>query len=111
MHFTAFHPDFKLRDRPPTPPETLTRARLIALGNGVRFAYTGNVHDADGSSTYCPDCATVVVERDWYELGRYRLTGGGACSACGARIPGVFDGPPGGWGRHRVAVRLGVGTA
>ena len=106
MHFTAFHPDFKLLDRPPTPPDTLTRARRIALGNGVRFAYTGNVHDADGSSTYCPACATLVVERDWYSLGRYRLTGDGACSGCGSRIPGVFDGPPGGWGPRRMAVRI-----
>src|SRR4051812_8379517 len=69
MHFTAFHPDFKLRDRPPTPPATLTRARAIALGNGIRHAYTGNVHDAGGSSTRCHSCGTVLIERDWYELG------------------------------------------
>ena len=55
MHFTAFHPDFKMLDVPPTPPATLTRARDIALANGVRHAYTGNVHDGDGGSTRCPD--------------------------------------------------------
>ncbi|MDP9006501.1 MAG: AmmeMemoRadiSam system radical SAM enzyme, partial [Actinomycetota bacterium] len=106
MHFTAFHPDFKLTDRPPTPPATLTRARRIAAANGVRFAYTGNVHDSDGSSTYCPRCGTCVVERDWYALGGYRLSDDGACTACGRRVPGVFDGPPGDWGRQRMPVRL-----
>ncbi len=106
VHFTAFHPDFKMMDRPATPPETLTRARSIAVANGVRFAYTGNVHDSDGSSTYCPGCGTVVVERDWYALGAYRLTDGGDCTECGTRLPGVFDGPAGGWGPRRMAVRL-----
>ena len=107
IHLTAFHPDFKLADRPPTPASTLTRARRIAVGNGVRFAYTGNVHDPAGSSTWCPACGTCVVERDWYELGECRLTDDGRCAACGSRIPGRFDGPPGGWGRRRTPVRLG----
>ncbi|MDP8960302.1 MAG: AmmeMemoRadiSam system radical SAM enzyme, partial [Actinomycetota bacterium] len=106
MHFTAFHPDYKLTDRPPTPPDTLARARRMAMGNGVRFAYTGNVHDVDGSSTYCPGCGSCVVERDWYALGGYRLGDDGACSDCGARIAGVFDGSPGGWGPRRMPVRL-----
>jgi pyruvate formate lyase activating enzyme len=106
MHFTAFHPDFKIMDRPPTPPETLTRARRIARENGVLFAYTGNVHDRDGSSTYCPSCATVLVERDWYEIGTYALTDDGHCQRCGALVPGVYDGPVGSWGARRVPVRL-----
>jgi pyruvate formate lyase activating enzyme len=106
MHFTAFHPDFKLLDRPPTPPETLTRARRIAKGNGIRYAYTGNVHDADGSSTSCAACGSLLIERDWYQLGRYHLTDDGACKTCGARCPGVFDGPPGTWGSRRMPVRL-----
>ena len=106
IHFTAFHPDYKLTDRPPTPPATLARARGIAVGNGVRFAYTGNVHDAHGSSTYCPGCGTRVIERDWYALGEYRLTGEGACVDCGTRVPGVFDGRPGHWGPRRIPVRL-----
>jgi len=102
VHFTACHPDFKMTDRPPTPPATLTRARRIAHENGVRFAYTGNVQDADGSSTYCPGCGTVVVERDWYAIGEYRLTDDGHCRSCGNRLPGVFDGPVGGWGPRRI---------
>ena len=106
MHFTAFHPDFKMRDRPPTPPATLTRARDIAMRNGVRYAYTGNVHDRVGDSTVCPGCGTVVIERDWYVLGAYRLTDDGHCRSCGTRIAGIFDGPPGQWGPRRVPVHL-----
>jgi pyruvate formate lyase activating enzyme len=106
MHFTAFHPDYKLLDRPPTPPATLTRARRIARANGVRYAYTGNVHDREGGSTPCHGCGTRVIERDWYQLGRYRVNDEGACEACGTRIPGVFAGRPGGWGPRRLPVRL-----
>ena len=106
MHFTAFHPDFKMLDRPPTPPETLSRARRIALANGVRFAYTGNVHDAEGSSSYCPGCGDMVIERDWYAIGAYRLNDEGACGRCGTRLPGRFDGPHGTWGPRRMPVRL-----
>jgi pyruvate formate lyase activating enzyme len=109
VHFTAFHPDYKLNDRPPTPPETLTRARRIALANGVRHAYTGNVHDSEGSSTYCAGCGAVVVERDWYRLGAYRLSDDGHCTECGTALAGVFDGPAGGWGPRRVPVRLSGG--
>jgi pyruvate formate lyase activating enzyme len=108
MHFTAFHPDYKLLDPPPTPPATLTRARHIARANGVRHAYTGNVHDTDGSSTRCAGCGDVVVERDWYVLGDYRLDDSGHCTRCGTRCPGVFDGPKEAWGARRVPVRLGV---
>jgi pyruvate formate lyase activating enzyme len=107
LHFTAFHPDFKLRDRPPTPPETLSRAREIARGNGVRYAYTGNVFDVEGQSTYCPGCGAVVVERDWYRLGAWRLTHDGRCAACGTLIAGVFAGRPGSWGARRLPVLLG----
>jgi len=106
IHFTAFHPDFKMRDRPPTPPATLARARQIALDNGIRYAYTGNVHDAAGQSTCCVHCGELVIERDWYRLGAYRLTGDGRCAGCGTRVPGVFDGPPGTWGPRRRPVRL-----
>jgi len=107
IHFSAFHPDFKMLDRPATPPETLTRARAIALANGVRHAYTGNVHDGDGQSTYCHTCQARVIERDWYRLGEYRLDDAGRCQACGTQLPGVFDGPPGGWGPVRQPVVLG----
>src|SRR5919107_5129650 len=74
LHLTAFHPDFKLRDVPPTPPATLTRARAIAQANGLRFIYTGNVHDTEGGTTTCPGCGQAVVVRDWYSIRRYRLT-------------------------------------
>ncbi|HZQ58769.1 MAG TPA: AmmeMemoRadiSam system radical SAM enzyme [Acidimicrobiales bacterium] len=106
MHFTAFHPDFKLLDRPPTPPETLLRARRIAIANGVHHAYTGNVHDRDGQSTSCATCGARVIERDWYQLGEYRLDEAGHCLGCGARLAGVFDGPAGTWGpvRRRIVV-------
>jgi pyruvate formate lyase activating enzyme len=106
MHFTAFHPDCKMLDCPPTPPQTLMRARAIALRNGVRFAYTGNVHDREGGSTYCVECGALVLERDWYSLGRYALTDDGRCEGCGARLPGVFARRPGSWGRRRRPVRL-----
>jgi pyruvate formate lyase activating enzyme len=106
VHFTAFHPDYKLLDRPPTPPPTLTRARSIALANGIHHAYTGNVFDVDGQSTYCPGCGSRVIERDWYRLGAYRLTDDGRCDACGTKIPGVFAGTPGSWGGRRLPVRL-----
>jgi len=106
VHFTAFHPDFKMRDRPATPPATLARARRIAIGNGVRYAYTGNVDDTDGQSTYCHQCGEMVIERNWYQLGAWRLTGDGRCANCDARMAGVLDGPPGTWGRRRQPVQL-----
>ena len=106
LHFSAFHPDYKLRDAPPTPPQTLTRARRIALDAGLRHVYTGNVHDRDGDRTTCPSCGAAVIERDWYELRRWALTGDGRCRACDTPIAGVFDGPPGEWGRRRQPVQL-----
>ena len=106
VHFTAFHPDWKMLDKPPTPPATLTRARNIALKNGIRYAYTGNVHDTKGGSTICHECGSVLVERDWYVLGAWNLTDEGNCANCGARCAGVFDGPAGTWGSKRVPVRL-----
>jgi pyruvate formate lyase activating enzyme len=106
LHFTAFHPDWKMLDRPPTPPATLTRARHIALANGLHYVYTGNVHDRDGGSTYCPGCGVRLIERDWYQLGAWRLTASGACARCGTQIPGVFAASPGAWGPRRLGVRL-----
>jgi len=106
MHFTAFHPDFKMRDRPSTPPPTLTRARAIATDNGVGHAYTGNVHDPAGQSTTCSGCGSVLIERDGYRLGRWNLSNNGNCRDCGARLPGVIDGPPGDWGPRRQAVKM-----
>lgn len=106
LHFTAFHPDFKMLDTPATPPATLTRARGIGLANGLRYVYTGNVHDADGSSTWCRSCGQVLVERDWYTLGRWNLTADGCCSRCGTAVPGRFEEQPGTWGARRQPVRL-----
>jgi pyruvate formate lyase activating enzyme len=106
LHFTAFHPDWKMRDKPRTPPATLTRARGIALENGLHYVYTGNIHDRKGGSTYCPHCGTRVIERDWYELGAWQLTDTGACENCGTQIRGVFAGKPGDWGARRLSMRL-----
>ena len=106
MHFTAFHPDWKMRDTPATPPETLSRARQIALSNGIHFAYTGNVHDPGGSSTFCPNCHEVVIERDWYQLGFWGITAEGRCHVCSSPLPGVFEAEPGSWGPRQVPVKL-----
>ncbi len=106
IHFTAFHPDYRMLDVPPTPHATLTRARQIAIGNGVQYAYTGNVHDGVGGSTFCHRCATRVIERDWYVLGEYRLDASGHCTNCGTQVPGVFEGDPGSWGNRRQPVVL-----
>ncbi len=110
MHFTAFHPDWKMRDIPATPPATLTRAREIAVRNGVRYAYTGNVHDTPGGSTRCHVCGAVLIARDWYVLRAWNLTDDGRCRDCNVRCPGVFDGPPGTWGAQRMPVKLGNGS-
>ena len=106
MHFTAFHPDWKLRDRPPTPGTTLSRARKIAIRNGVRYAYTGNVHDAAGGSTYCHRCGELLIGRDWYVLSGWNLDAHGNCLFCGTHCAGVFDARPGTWGARRQPVRL-----
>ncbi len=108
MHFSAFHPDWKMRDVPRTPATTLTRARAIARDAGVRYAYTGNVHDAEGDTTCCPGCGGAVIERDWYELKAWRMGPAGACAACGAAIAGVFEDRAGDWGRKRLPVRIGT---
>jgi pyruvate formate lyase activating enzyme len=107
MHFTAFHPDWKMRDVPPTPPAILTRARQLALEAGVQYAYTGNVHDPEGNSTWCHACGELLIERSWHSLGRWHLTGEGKCQSCAAVVPGVFEAQPGDWGARRQPVRIG----
>ena len=108
LHFSGFHPDFKMLDRPPTPAETLTRARQIAIDNGLHHVYTGNVDDPAGQATYCAGCGIAVIERDWYRLGRWRLDRGGRCLGCGTRCAGMFDAAgPGTWGGRRLPVRIG----
>ncbi|MEN8233655.1 MAG: AmmeMemoRadiSam system radical SAM enzyme [Actinomycetota bacterium] len=105
-HFTAFHPDYRMMDRPPTPERTLTRARRIALDSGEEYVYTGNVHDPAGQSTLCTSCGAVLIERDWYCLGRWGLDAEGSCLECGEKCPGVFEAEPGDWGGRRLPVRL-----
>jgi pyruvate formate lyase activating enzyme len=105
-HFTAFHPDWKMLDTPATPPATLTRARRIAREYGIRYVYTGNVSDEAGGSTYCHECGTRVIGRDWYILTAWHLTDDGRCLTCGTRCAGVFDGPAGAWGGRRRPVYL-----
>src|SRR5687767_1553432 len=106
LHFTAFHPDWKMTDVARTPAATLTRAREIALEQGLRYVYTGNVHDESGGSTYCPACAMPVIVRDWYAIRGYHVSEDGACRHCGARLAGRFKkfGKP--FGPRRIPVRL-----
>jgi pyruvate formate lyase activating enzyme len=95
-----------MRDVPPTPPATLRRARRIALDHGLRYVYTGNVHDPDGQSTHCPGCGNAVIERNWYAIEGYRLSHDGRCTRCATPLPGRYDGPAGDWGSRRLPVRL-----
>jgi len=106
LHFSAFHPDYRLRDRPPTPLTTLRRARAIALKNGLRHVYVGNVHDPEADSTYCPACGALLIGRDWYELSAWCLTPDQRCPDCGTPCAGVFEAAPGDWGRQRLPVLL-----
>ncbi|MFK0569795.1 AmmeMemoRadiSam system radical SAM enzyme [Endozoicomonas sp.] len=109
IHFSAFHPDWKMRNHPRTPASTLTRARQIALNHGIRYAYTGNVHDSDGGSTRCHQCHSLLIERDWYVLGEWGVkasAGKGCCQQCGTPVAGVFEELPGVWGSRRVPVRM-----
>ena len=106
VHFTAFHPSWKMMKTPATPATTLTRARSIALANGIHYAYTGNVYDSAGWSTLCSGCGERLIERDWYELGAWNLTEDGACRFCGTRCAGVWQTVPGNWGARRLPVRM-----
>jgi pyruvate formate lyase activating enzyme len=106
IHFTAFHPDWKMQGYPPTPHTTLLRARQIALNNGVRYAYVGNVHDTKASSTWCHKCGKLLIQRDWYQLGDWGITDDGRCRHCATVLPGVFEARPGQWGSRRQSVRL-----
>lgn len=106
LHFTAFHPDFKMNDLPRTPAATCQRARDQAKRHGIHHVYSGNIHDEAGQSTYCPGCSQVVIERDWYRLGTYELDGN-RCRHCGTSLAGRF--PESGkenWGRRRLRLRI-----
>jgi pyruvate formate lyase activating enzyme len=106
LHFTAFHPDWKMLDKPPTPPATLIRARQIAMKNGVRYAYTGNIRNKAGDSTYCHHCGQLLIGRDWYELAEWNLTPEGKCNRCGTPCAGVFEAKSGTWGAQRLPVSM-----
>jgi pyruvate formate lyase activating enzyme len=105
LHFTAFHPDFKMTDLPRTPTETVLRAREQGKRHGIRHVYSGNVHDQNGQSTYCPGCGAVAVERDWYTLGKYALRAN-ACAGCGTTIAGVYGDAAGNWGARRRRLHI-----
>ncbi len=106
LHFSAFHPDWKMRDVPPTPPATLKRARRIALDKGLRYVYTGNIHDPAGQSTYCHGCGARLIGREGYRITAWALDERGACRRCGTRCAGVFEAEPGDWGARRLPVRI-----
>jgi pyruvate formate lyase activating enzyme len=107
IHFTAFHPEYKLQEIPTTPHETLEKALRIAKDAGLKYVYTGNVHDRTGGTTSCPSCRTSLIVRDWHELVEYRTTDDGKCPDCGTRLAGRFDKAPGGFGRKRIPIRIG----
>jgi pyruvate formate lyase activating enzyme len=109
LHFTAFHPDWKMTDRPRTPRRTLIRSRDIAMKNGLRYVYTGNVRDFTGSSTHCYHCGDILVGRDGYELSTWKLALDGqqaSCSSCAAPIAGVFESRPGAWGNRQMPIKI-----
>ncbi|MBF0288778.1 MAG: AmmeMemoRadiSam system radical SAM enzyme [SAR324 cluster bacterium] len=106
MHFTAFHPDWKMTRLPRTPASTLLHAREIALKNGIHYVYVGNIHDKSGSSTYCHHCGQTLIGRDWYVLSDWNLSDTGNCLQCGTPCLGKFDQQPGNWGSRRKPVRM-----
>jgi len=106
VHFTAFHPDYKMNDLPRTPGATLSRARRIALAHGLRYVYTGNVHDAEGGTTSCPHCGNAVIVRDWHRILNYRVDDAGNCKECGGALAGRFGRFDRAFGPRRVPVRL-----
>jgi pyruvate formate lyase activating enzyme len=108
LHFTAFHPDYKMDDLPATPSATLARARRIAQEEGLQYVYTGNVHDREGGSTFCPACHALLIERDWHRILRYELTDDGRCPHCATAIAGRFGRFEGAFGKRRIPVRVSL---
>jgi len=106
MHFTSFHPDWKMLDTPATPTASLLLARDIALKNGVHHAYVGNVHHKPAESTYCHQCGQLLIGRDWYQLSDWNLNATGACTACGTQCAGHFSEHPGVWDTNRMNINL-----
>ena len=106
LHFSAFHPDYKMPDIPATPPATLTRARNIAIKQGLQYVYTGNVHNQEGDTTFCPNCHAPLIVRDWYQINQYRLTQDGSCPNCATHIAGCFATQAGSFGRKRIPIAI-----
>jgi len=109
LHFSRFHPAWKMSDYPVTPTATLQRSRDIALNNGLHYVFTGNIHDLRGSSTYCQRCGAMLIGRDWYELSTWNLAidaGAARCRDCGTAVAGVFEEQPGDWGSRRQAIHV-----
>jgi pyruvate formate lyase activating enzyme len=106
LHFTAFHPDYKMTDVEPTPSTTLRRARSIALAEGLHYVYTGNVHDAEGGTTYCPGCRTPLIVRDWYAIRKHRVTPEGNCPDCGKAVAGRYEQFGRAFGPKRIPVAI-----
>ena len=106
IHFSAFHPDWKMQDVPPTPPPTLARARAISREVGLHYVYTGNVHDTEGGTTYCPSCQEELIVRDWYDIFNYRISSEGECIRCGTSIAGHFGEFREPFGARRIPIRM-----
>lgn len=106
LHFSAFHPDFRMRNLPRTPLRTLQVARTIAQSVGLRHVYTGNVHDREGDTTWCTLCGCSLIVRDWYEIVEYRLTASGCCPRCGTALAGRFGEAAGSFGRRRYQIQV-----
>ncbi len=103
IHFTAFHPDYRMKEIPRTPASTLEKARKIAKDCGIRHVYTGNVRNLEGATTSCPDCGSDLIVRDWHRIVEYRA-GSGTCPDCGTTIPGRFDPVRESFGNRRIPV-------
>ena len=106
LHFTAFHPAWKMTDAQPTPQATLSRARKIGMAAGLNYVYTGNAHDKKGGTTICPGCESRLIVRDWYEISEHRLDEQGYCIICGTQIPGRFDEFRDAFGARRIPIQI-----
>lgn len=111
LHFTAFHPDFKMMNHSPTAPATVRRARAIAQEAGLHYVYTGNIHDVEGGSTWCTGCGAELVRRDWHEVSAYRISPTHRCSVCSRHVPGRFGHFDKPFGRRRIPIRMGQSLA
>jgi pyruvate formate lyase activating enzyme len=108
LHFTAFYPAWRMLNKPPTPASTLWHARRIAMRNGVRYAYTGNIEDEEGSNTYCHVCGCRLIARSWHQVADWNLNASGDCRDCGTPCAGVFANSPGTWAGRYMPVRIGA---